>query len=967
VKIGGQTASVTNTSGNQYEATYTLTENDTEGALGFNINFADGAGNAGTSASTTDSSSVTFNATPESVGISFGNSDVITNPLNLGFTKLQESLTNSLGKLPVVGESVQTAVPNFFNKIKNQLSTGLSASETWDAAKFKQAIQDALGQDFANLTVTESVGENGELQAIVNVSKEYNPTVGLNGDLGLPALKLNAQGDANTKFKYDFSLGLGLNDKGLFFDTNNTKLTLNTEAGLADNFKGESDVGLLPLTLANNTNTPTKLTGDFQLSLQDLTADLGGVNDGKLTFSELDKGTYNLSELIDTTLDTKGKLGLKARTNLGESAAIPSYNFDLNANFPELNYDNGQWSGPQVPKLNFNNIQLDLGSFVADFAQPVMSTINDIVKPIEPLLTVFNGDIKPLSHFQPAREFFDQNEDGKVTLLEMGAAITGNEIDTSFLDSLEQIVKANGLLTDLADTGGNITIELGDYELDFDPTNPNAELKNAKKTQIKTTASSLEQAKSNSTTQELFELFGKMDGLSLPIFTPNNSVDLLLGKEDVTLFAYQLPKLDFEFDLGKEFPIFSIPVVNVGVNGTFGIDLAATSNFGFGFDTYGLSEWKKSGSSDYSKIFDGFYVSDRQNADGTGDDVHELKLTGGVNLGGGVSIAVAKAYLTGGLEANLKFDLLDVGEGEPSTATYDNAREGMRQVLSEYSYLGANPDIVDDFTISSNKYDMDVQAYEQILDPLRDIVKPEHENALEDEMYPQIKAIIAELVADETPGVGKGDGKVRASEIISRISNPLSLFEINGDVKAVMDFVAEYYVPFSWNTAYEKRLAEMQLAEFRVFGTSATKKSQAIDPYISGGFVFFDANSNRVFDDNEPFALTNPDGTFELDIQLEQFDLNQNGTIDSAEGRIILNDGVDASTFLPLVTPLTSIPESEVVTPLTTIIAKLVDPGLDPASAENQVKAALGLPAEVNLSVKLSNSVTKTTRLQNRT
>ncbi|QIZ72379.1 DUF4347 domain-containing protein [Oxynema aestuarii] len=949
VTIGGQTATVTNTTGNSYEATYTLADGDSTGALGFNINFTDVVGNTGTSAATTDSSSVTFNATPDSIGLAFDNSEVITNPLNLGFTKLQESLTDSLGKLPIVGESVQTAVPNFFNNIKNQLSTGLSVSQVWDAAKFKQAIQDALSQDFANVTVSESVGANGELQAIVNLSQQYNPTVGLNGDLGLPGLKLNAQGDANTKFNYDFSLGLGLNEQGLFFDTNNTTLSLNTEASLADNFQGTSDVSLLPINLANNTNNPTQLTGDFQLSLQDLTADLGGVNDGKLTFSELDQGTYDLSYLIDTTLNTKGTLGFKARTNLGESAAIPSYSFDLNANFPELNYANGQWSGPQIPKLAFNNIQLDLGTFVADFAEPVMSTIDDIISPIKPLLTVFNGNIEPLSHFGIVREFFDINEDGKVTLIEVGAKITGNDIDTSFLDSLEYVIQANSLLVDLANSGGNITIDLGDYELDFDPTNPNAELKNAPKTQVKTTASSLEQAKSNSTTQELFNLFGKMDGLSFPILTPDNSVDLLLGKEDVTLFAYKLPDLDFEFNLGEEFPIFSIPVVNVGVNGTFGIDLAATSNLGFGFDTYGLAEWKKSGGTDYSKIFDGFYVSDRQNADGTGDDVHELKLTGGINLGGGVNVALAKAYLTGGLEANIKFDLLDVGEGEFSSSQFDGLREEVRAVLNEYSHLGVDPNLADDLNMNAeNLYE---EGKAKIREPAGSSVSAENVDTVRNEMWWKVHDVLGKVYNSSVEkALGTGDGKIRASEITSRISRPLSLFAINGDLKAVLDFVAEYYVPLSWYTAYEKRLAEVTLAEFRL-GDYTSNKSRAIDPYISGGFVFFDANFNEVFDeDTEPFALTNPDGSFELDIQLDSFDLNGNGTIDPTEGQIILNEGVDASTYLPLVTPLTSIPGSEVVTPLTTMIAWLVEDGLDPASAENQVKTALGLPAEVNLS-----------------
>jgi len=337
-----------------------------------------------------------------------------------------------------------------------------------------------------------------------------------------------------------------------------------------------------------------------------------------------------------------------------------------------------------------------------------------------------------------------------------------------------------------------------------------------------------------------------------------------MGKPDVTLFAYKVPKLDFNFSIDKEFPIYSIPVVNIGINGKVKGEFEAKANFGFGFDTSGLSQWKESGftSADAYKVLDGFYVSDRENADGTGPDVNELKLKAGIQVGAGVNIKIAKAFLTGGIEANAKLDLLDVGE----------------------------------------------------------------EN-------------------------GTSDGKIRGSEISSRISNPLDLFEVNGDVKATLDFKAEYrrYVLFGgWRTAYEKRLGEMKLADFRL-GTGSTRKSRAIDGYITGGKVFFDGNFNGLQDEQEPFAFTNPDGSFDLTIELEKFDNNKDGKIDYTEGKIVITDGIDISTYLPLDTQLSSTPESEVVTPLTTVIAELAQQGTNPETAETQVKSALGLPADVDL------------------
>ncbi|MCL1467457.1 DUF4347 domain-containing protein [Argonema galeatum] len=797
--------------------------------------------------------------------------DVEINALDLGFNKLQESLTNNLAaQIPVVGDKLKAIAPDFLNSIKNRLITDLKAAPSWDAVNFQDTIKTSLGKDFPNLRITGSVGANGEAKVLVNLRKEYTKTLKLDANLGLPALGFNTQGDANATFKYGLYLGLGLNQDGIFFDTTNTKLTLGAEVGLANNFTGKANLGFLQLDLRTNGTNPTKISGDFKASLKDLTPAQGGIDDGRLTFNELSKGNYKLSDLIGTSLDAKANLGLSAKTSINGSAAIPSFNFDLNAAFPVLKYENGKWSGPQKPQLAFKNMQLDLGSLITNFAKPVITKVNDILKPARPIINALNSDIKPLSQFSPIKNFFDQNGDGKVTLLEAGATVAGKKIDTRFLDGIEYIGKASDLLKDISSQNGNIAIDLGDYAIDFDATDPKADTKTAKTTQTKSAASSTDQAKSKSQgkTQELLSLFQKMDGLSLPILTnPGTAIDLLMGKPDVTLFAYKVPKLDFNFNIDKTFPIYSIPVVNIGVNGKLQGNFEAKANFAFGFDTSGLSQWKQSGfnASDAYKVLDGLYVSDRQNADGTGPDVNELKLKASIKAGGGVDAFVAKAYLTGGIEANAKFDLLDVGE-------------------------------------------------------------------------------------DQSKGTS-GDGKIHASEITSRISNPLSLFEINGEVKAVLDFKAEYkkYLLFGgWTTAYEKRLGEMKLADFRL-GTGSTRKSRAIDGYITGGEVFFDANFNRVQDDNEPFAFTNPDGSFDLTVELEKFDKNQDGKIDYTEGKIIMANGIDISTYLPLDTQLSSTPESTVVTPLTTVIAALAEQGTNPETAQTQVKSALGLPAGVDL------------------
>ena len=411
-----------------------------------------------------------------------------------------------------------------------------------------------------------------------------------------------------------------------------------------------------------------------------------------------------------------------------------------------------------------------------------------------------------------------------------------------------------------------------------------------------------------------------------------------MGKPDVNLFTYQVPKLDFKFNIGETFPIYSIPKVNIGVNGKLEGNFEAKANFGFGFDTYGLSQWKQSGfkPSDAYKVLDGFYVSDRKKANGTGSDVNELKLNASIKASGGVDVYAARAYLTGGIEANAKLDLLDVGEGVVPSDKIESVRQLLRDALVK---LNLDSSIANNFNPNAENLEAEIG---KILDSSKN-------GFVQKILAQEFLASFAKQAIKQFGGTG--DGKIRASEITSRISKPLSLFEVNGDLKAALDFKAEYkeyLLAGDWKTPYEVRLGEKKLADFRL-GTGWTRKSRAIDGYITGGKVFFDANFNGLQDDNEPFAFTNPNGSFDLTVELEKFDNNQDGDIDYTEGKIVLAGGIDISTYLPLDTQLSSTPESEVVTPLTTVIAELAQQGTNPKTAEIQVKSALGLPPAIDL------------------
>ncbi|MBX3436714.1 MAG: FG-GAP repeat protein, partial [Planctomycetaceae bacterium] len=107
-------------------------------------------------------------------------------------------------------------------------------------------------------------------------------------------------------------------------------------------------------------------------------------------------------------------------------------------------------------------------------------------------------------------------------------------------------------------------------------------------------------------------------------------------------------------------------------------EIGATFDFAFGFDTYGLSRFDPD-LGNVGAIFDGFYVSDRINADGTGADVPEITLRGGLFAAAELNIIVARAGVGGGVYINVYFNL------------HDNNGDGKvrgREILDNLTQLG---------------------------------------------------------------------------------------------------------------------------------------------------------------------------------------------------------------------------------------------------------------------------------------
>ncbi|MDP7179448.1 MAG: VCBS domain-containing protein, partial [Verrucomicrobiota bacterium] len=130
-------------------------------------------------------------------------------------------------------------------------------------------------------------------------------------------------------------------------------------------------------------------------------------------------------------------------------------------------------------------------------------------------------------------------------------------------------------------------------------------------------------------------------------------------------------------------------------------------------------------------------------------------------------------------------------------------------------------------------------------------------------------------------------------------------------------------------------------------GADDVISGHAIDGYIEGATVFADADGDRQWDEGEATAVTGTDGTY---------------TLTNAEGRLVLKGGdgaIDAATGLTFKGSLEAPEGSSVVTPVTTLINKLIDgenwsTDYDLAAADAKVRSALGLGDDIDGSIDLT-------------
>jgi Ca2+-binding RTX toxin-like protein len=304
--------------------------------------------------------------------------------------------------------------------------------------------------------------------------------------------------------------------------------------------------------------------------------------------------------------------------------------------------------------VEFRNVGLDLGSFISDFIQPVLGEIQKVTGPIQPVIDILTAPLPVLSDLGPP-----------TTILDL-ARLTG-AFDPGLIESIADIITlVNAIPTNVS----NLVIPFGDFTIfdrsdpammAVDPTDPDADLSGMNERAAgdgrSIDAKLDEQAAADPSKRESTSFVNKLKntkGFQFPILTNPSEIFGLLTGQEITLFGYDMPPLDFDFSVTAFFPLFG--PLGIGLTGSG----SAHIDFAFGFDSSGLTRFFDSGFENPALIFDGFYVSDNpEDVTGAGPDLPELVFGAGIGLSAELNLGIARAGVQGALELDLFFDLFD--------------------------------------------------------------------------------------------------------------------------------------------------------------------------------------------------------------------------------------------------------------------------------------------------------------------
>ena len=628
-----------------------------------------------------------------------------------------------------LGDFLETFDPSDLDQVRTLIASEVFAAIGSDLLLDSSDDGDEVTAD--DITVTLECDTEGDdcagdgLVDLTDVSLQFavgqEASTQIPFDFGFPGLRLaTADGtgvEPSVEWSIDVGFGLSL-DEGFYIITDGDGLdgTANTD-----------DDAEIQLTVA--VDTP-----DFVADIAFLGVEVDSANNGLPGVPNAPdaKPAGRSDQELGLTLEIDlpagdGKLGLSDLKNVDPKDFLPVLEAEVDIYWPIVtkpDFGGASTSNGSLPQVSaviditggaslgatgleftgldfdFEQVELDLGSFIEDFLAPVLAEVQKFTSPLQPVIDIVQAPVPGVS------ELAELIGEDPVTLLTLFEAINGNDL-TAIETLLDAITFANSIPTS---TAGIEPIAIGSFGVDLDrilqtelPANQKRQLLVFDPATVTTdlasaiSSAALPQGFKDQFAQNVIadpEASSADDpGFTFPAFQDLSQVFSLLVGEDVTLVRFASGPLKAELGFSQTFgPIAVGPIpLSVVVSGSASIE----GRFAVGYDTKGVRDLVRALNDDdpsndgflsgFGLLFNGLFLDDLNAA---GQDVPEIRLKVEFAAGAAIDLVVVSGGVEGGVAATLDLNLHDGGFFDPiPPANLD----GKLRIDEVASFLFANP------------------------------------------------------------------------------------------------------------------------------------------------------------------------------------------------------------------------------------------------------------------------------------
>ncbi|MEQ9379832.1 MAG: peptidoglycan-binding domain-containing protein, partial [Pirellulales bacterium] len=350
----------------------------------------------------------------------FDDLDVMLDGWNGFFTFLEDVLDGQvLGvEVPLIGDQLKDAA-RFIGDLRQRVVDNLSVVGANSVITVQQGIFDALGPggldwlqsvdanpdvtiedvlvfaDGTNITTMLSnpippIDENTE---VIEFEVSLQKSMALveeevDFDIGLPGLGLEIDGNVQLMTGFDFpQLRFGVSSsEGAFVrtDLSTEDLTFGIQASLP----GLQATGTLGFLQIDATDMGSLVDLSFAVDFKEPSGD------GRLTIDEL-FSVSELSAVVDAQIDGVASVDLHLVASFGGNVSFPTIDTDFTLDWDFVNVDTSSSSATlgDAPMIAFNNVTLNPGQVIREFAGPILDDINSVIEPARPIIDILTDPL----------------------------------------------------------------------------------------------------------------------------------------------------------------------------------------------------------------------------------------------------------------------------------------------------------------------------------------------------------------------------------------------------------------------------------------------------------------------------------------------------------------------------------------------------------------------------------------------